>query len=108
MFEMVVRKGIATHHSDARARYAVLKERAETHLSRGCMRHVAPELELDGGTRPRCPGAITDKGSLLQNRAVKTVVTDVRWCRSRPGRATEGSDWRGHPGSDDSVTPNNQ
>jgi hypothetical protein len=49
------------NHSDARARYAVLKERAETQLSRGGM-DTWPRSAgsgLDGGTRMHCPRSDT-------------------------------------------------
>jgi hypothetical protein len=62
--------------------------------------------ELDGRTRVHCPGVPPAWGSLLQNRAVKTGFAGVRWCSSRPGRAEH--DWRGHRGSDGTVSPNNQ
>jgi len=84
VFEAIRRKGIPTDHSDARARYAVLKERAETRAVSRLHGHVAPEPSSTEGRARAAQGVVAKRGQLLQNRAVKPDVTGSGGARAGP------------------------
>jgi hypothetical protein len=82
---------------DARARYAVLKGRAEIHagleaaVPRAQAGDITPKCGLYRScTGPFCLSRSNDSGSFLQNRTVNVEVFGIRWCRRVRPKTTAG------------------